>query len=257
MAASEGLAQQPILEIRLPGVGQRLVQARLTADGILKLPTEPLRELTGEDLGDATYLSLASLRSRLGPGVDIEYDTRRALVRIHDPLGRLAAKRAQFDRRRAEDLSRPREFSLGGPYGSLTTDIGGGSIVQGGWNFGRLALGGAYSTESGHRWDASVRPFDRIYVTYQDGERFASRLGVRWAGGPTFIETSYAPGTGDLRARAATSLGPWTFYAQDDGAAAISYTSDVQLTLGRTPEGFVTRVSYGRYPSALSVPRVR
>jgi hypothetical protein len=251
------MAQQPILEIRLPGVGETLVQARLTDDGTLELPAEPLRELTGEDVGDAPYLSLASLQAQLGPGVDVVYDPRRALVQIRDPLGRLAASRARFDELRAENISRPREFLLGGPYGSLTTDIGGGSLVEGGWNFGRAALGGAYSTESGYRWDVSVQPLNRVYVTFQDGERFDSRLTVRWAGGPTFVETSYAPATGDFRARAATSLGPWTFYAQDDGGAAITYTGPVQLTLGRTTDGFVTRVAYGRYPSPLSIPYVR
>lgn len=257
VVASAALAQQPILEVRVPGGAQTLVQARLTEDGVLELPIEPLRELTGEDLGDAAYLSLAALRSRLGPGVEVHYDAQRALVRIQDPTGRLAATRALLDESRAESLSRPREFSLGGPYGSLTTDTGGGSLVAGGWNFGRLALGGAYSTESGQRWNVAVRPLERMYVTYQDGDRFASRIGVRWAGGPTFLETSYAPGTGDLRGRAATSLGAWTLYAQEDGTAAISYTADVQLTLGRTPDGFVTRISYGRYPSPLTVPRVR
>lgn len=255
--SSTAYAQQPIIEVSLPGVGQVLVQARLAEDGMLELPVEPLRELIGEELGKAAYLSLPSLQSRLGPGVDLEYDNRRALVRIRDPLGRLAASRALFDRRRAEDRSRPQEFVLGGPYGTLTADFEGASLVEGGWNFGRLAFGGAHSTESGSRWNASVRPLRRLYLTYQDGERFGPRIGARWAGGRTFVETSYSPETGDLLARAATSRGPWTFYAREDGTAAISHASVVQVTLGRTPDGVVTRVSYGRNPSPLSVPRVR
>lgn len=253
---SPSIAQQPILEVSLPGVGQTLVQARLTEEGVLELPVEPLRELTGEALEGSEYLSIPSLQDLLGPGVAVEYDSRRAVVRIRDTMGRLAATRGLFDRRRAEQRARPEGFVLGGPYGSFTTEFGGGSRVEGGWNFGRLVLGGAHSTETGSRWNASVEPFRRTYLTYTDGDRYGPRFGLRWAGGPTFLEAAYSPEDGDWEARAATSVGPWTFYVQEDGSAAVSHTSVVQVTLGRTPDGFVTRLSYGRLPSPLSLPRV-
>ena len=254
---SAAAAQQPILEVRLPGVGEILVQARLTEDGILELPVEPLEELTGEEFGGMDFLSIPALQSHLGPGILVDYDSSRALVRIRDSAGRLAATRASYDRRRAESRVRPDGFLIGGPYGSLTTEFGGGSLVDGGWNFGRFAVGGSHSTESGSRWNVSVEPYRRTFLTYQDGDRYGPRFGLRWVGGPTFFEATYSPDEGDWSARAATSAGPWTFYLQEDGAASISHTSTVQVTLGRTADGIVTRLSYGRYPSPLSVPRLR
>jgi hypothetical protein len=255
-SASAGRAQQPILEVSLPGVGQTLVQGQLTEDGVLELPTAPLEELTGEELGDVAYVSLPALRSALGAGVEIEYDSRRALIRISDPMGRLAATRRLYDQRLASGQGRPTSFLLGGPYAVLTAESGGRSLFEGGWNFGRVSVGVAQSTETGPRWNASVRVLQRAYLSYQDAEGRGPAFGLRWAGGRTFVETVYAPETEDFRARAATSLGPWTFYAQEDGTAAISHRSVVQVTVGHTPEGFATRLSYGRHPSPLSVPRV-
>lgn len=254
---STGSAQQPILEINVPGVGQALVQAQLDEDGVLFLPTAPIAELTGEELGENAYLSLASLRAALGPGVDINYDSRRAVLRIRDPMGRLAATRALFGRRKAEKEARPVDLLLDGPYAALTTEVGGGTLVEGGWNFGALAVGAARSTQSGLRWNASLRVLRQAYLTYVDTEDRGPTFGARWAAGPTFVGTSYTPGVGDLRVRAATSVGPWTFFVQDDGTASVSHRSVVQVTVGHTPNGFVTRLSYGRHPSPLVVPRVR
>ena len=251
-----GHAQQPILEIEIAGVGQTLVQARLTEDGVLELPVAPIGELSGEDFDDRDWISLTELRTVLGPAVEIEYDARRALIRIRDPMARLAATQAQYDRRKSESAARPASFLLSGPYAALTAELDGGSLFEGGWNFGSASVGGAYSTESGARWDASVRLLDRAYVTYRDAESRAAAFGFRWSGGPTFFETNYAPESGDFRARAAASLGPWTFYVQEDGTATVSHRSVVQVTVGRSPDGFVTRLSYGRHPSPLSVPRV-
>lgn len=254
---STGSAQQPILAIRVPGVGQTLVQARLDGDGVLLLPTEPIEGLTGEEVGEDAYLSLASLRTVLGPAVDIDYDSRRAVLRIRDPMGRLAATRALFDRRKAEGEARPVDLLFGGPYAALTTEVGGGTLVEGGWNFGPLAVGAARSTQSGLRWNASLRVLRQAYLTYVDTDDRGPSFGARWAAGPTFVGTSYTPGAGDLRVRAATSVGPWTFYVQDDGTASVSHRSVVQVTMGQTSDGFVTRLSYGRHPSPLAVPRVR
>lgn len=249
-------AQQPILEVELAGVSRTLVQGRMTDEGVLELPTAPLEELTGEDLGEAEYVSLPGLDGLLGPDIGVHYDPRRAVVRIQDPLNRLVATRRLFDRRQAEVRSRPSEFLLGGPYAAATVDSEGRNLVEGGWNFGRFAVGLARSTETGLRWNASARLLERTYLTYQDADTRGQQLGVRWAGGSTFADVVWAAETGDFRARMATTVGPWTVYLQEDGTAAVSHRSDVQVTVGRTPDGFVSRVSYGRSPSPLSVPRV-
>lgn len=250
-------AQEPILEVRLENVGQTLVRARLTPNGMIELPAAPLEELTGEDLGDAEYLSLPSLSELLGPQVEVEYDPRRALLLIRDLLGGLAATRALHARRQAVAQTRPRNFSGAGPFGSLTAELDGGRLIEGGWSFGRVAAAAGHSTESGARWGVSGRFLSQTYVTYDDGERRDPRLGLRWAGGRTFVNGSYVPAEGDLHLQAATSLGPWTAVFQEDGSAALSYRAGVQITLARTPDQYVTRISFGRNPSPFSFPRVR
>lgn len=257
VAAPAGYAQQPILEVRLTGVGQTLVQARLSEDGVLELPADALEELTGEDLGKVRYVSIPALTRLLGPGVLLDYDANRALLLIRDSLGRLPATRAAFKSREARSRAQPTGFLVDGPYGSLTTESAGGRLIEGGWSFDRFAVGGAHSTESGFRWNASARLFERAYLTYDDGDGpRESRFGLRWAAGRTLLQGSYTPESGDLRAQAATSLGPWTLFLRQDGTAALSHRSVVQVTVGRTPDGVVTRVSFGRYHSPLAVPRI-
>jgi hypothetical protein len=248
-------AQQPILQVRLNGVGATLVQARLSGDGTLELPLAPLEELTGEELGDAEYVSLPALGVLLGPAVELDYDPRRALLSILDTLGGLAATQTLFARREAESRTRPGEFRIGGPFGSLTTDLEGARLIEGGWNVGRFVVGGAHSTESGTRWSASARLLDQAYLTYDGGERRDPRFGMRWAGGPTFVQGSYSADDG-LQAQVASTLGPWAVFLRDDGSAALTYRAGVQVTVGRTPDGAVTRISFGRNPSPFTVPRV-
>lgn len=253
------LAQQPILEVRLAGVGQILVQGRLTSDGTLELPVAPIEELTGEDLGEMPFLSIETLSEALGPQVEVDYDPRRALLLLRDPLGSLAATQELRDIRQAEARGTPANVFSGGPYGALTADIDGDRLLEGGWSFGWLALSAAHSTLSGGRWGLSVRPLPRTWLTYGDSEEGNARFGLRWAGGRTFVRTSYVPATEKFRGQAATSFGRWTAFLQEDGSAALTFRTprSGQITVARTPDQYSTRLSFGRNPSPFNLPVVR
>ena len=86
LSPAAAVGQEVLIEVRYPRV-QRQVLIRASHDsasGALTLPTDPLAELTGEDLpGDR--LTLGQLRHAFGPGVRVEYDPNRAVVWIRDP----------------------------------------------------------------------------------------------------------------------------------------------------------------------------
>lgn len=255
--SSPAMAQQPLVEVRLEGVGSVLVQGQLTSQGLLEVPIAPLEELTGERLGDSDYLTLGLLSRALGPQVDVDYRPRLALLVLRDPLRTLAATRSRLQRQQAEARGRPSGLLAPGWYGALTADERGERLVQGGWTGGRFAVQAIHSTLSGARWSLSARPFSRLWLTYEDGERGRASYGLRWAAGRTFVRASYVPGSDDLRGQAGASLGPWTAFVQEDGSAALTWTGPFNVTLARTPDGVATRLVIGRRSPPFILPRVR
>lgn len=246
--------------MRLDGLESVLVQGRLTPGGTLEVPIPPLEELTGEELSDEPFLSLAALSYALGPQVEVEYDPRRALLAIRDPFRSLSAMKALVDRRHAEARGLPPEVFAGGFYGSITADSDEDRLVEGGWSFGWVAVSAAHSTITGGAWGLSVQPISGTWLSYGDSEKGSASFSLRWFGGRTFARAAYAVDTEDLGAQAGISLGSWTGYVQreqQDWSGAVTLRGPVNFTVARMPDRLTTRVSFGRHPSPFSLPRVR
>lgn len=259
-AAAPCVAQRPILEVRLSGVGTVLVEGRLTAAGTLELPVAPIEELIGKSLGALPFLPLSALQGALGEQVRMEYDPRRALIVIDDPLRLLPAVRARDERSEAGARATPAIVYGRGPFSSITADEDGERLLEAGWNFGRLAVNVARSTVSGDQWGVAVQPVAGTWLTYQDGGRGRPTYAIRWARGRTFVHTSYASADESLRAQLGTSVGPLTMFVQReprDWNAAVTLRGPMQVTIARVRERLAARISIGRNLSPFSLPRVR
>lgn len=254
------LAQRPVLEVRLDGVGDVLVEGRLTPGGVLELPAAPIEALTGARLGEGDFLSLDALSRTLGPQVVVEYDPRLALLRLRDPSRSLPATRARYQELAAAARSSPNNTYGRGPFSAVTADSDGEGLVEVGWNFGRFAINATRSTLGGDRWGIAVQPLSRTWIAYQEIEGRDRSVAVRWAGGRTFARASYATALEALRGQAGVSAGPWTVFLQrepSDWSAALSFRGPMDITLARSNDKFTTRVSIGRTSSPFMLPRVR
>jgi len=258
VSAPKACAQQPILELRVDGIGRTIVQGRLSSDGVLEIPTEPIQELTGEDLAGVPFISIDDLRGVFGPQVDVHYDPRRAMLTIRDPFGVLVASRELRESLRARAAVEPSAAWSQGPYAALTTDWN-DQVYEAGWSFGRLSVGGAHSSFSGTQWGASLRAHRQLWLTYVRHRMGGSDVGVRWAGSGTFVRASYDTTRRDVAFQAAATLESFTAYVRDDGGTALSYRipHSGMVTVARTTDGFTTRVSIGRPQSPFSIPMVR
>ncbi|HSM36076.1 MAG TPA: hypothetical protein VK837_06730 [Longimicrobiales bacterium] len=259
-AADPCLAQTPVLQVRLGAVGEVLVEGRLTSNGVLQLPVDPLEELTGKELGDTEFLSMDELARALGPQVEVVYDPRRALLTLADPFGTLPASRARMEQGTASARATPGLVYGRGLFSTLTADEDGESSVEAGWNFGRVAFNLARSSRTGDRLGLAVQPFRSTWLSLEAREASDTRLGARWATGRSFVRTSYSMDEAMLRGQVGTGVGPWTFYVQrepDDWGAAVTYTGPATVTLARAHEQLRARVSFGRTTSPFSIPGVR
>lgn len=253
-------AQRPILEVRLGGLAQVVVEGRLTADGVLELPREPLEDLTGEDLGEARFLSLQVLSRALGPQVSIDYQPRQALLIIRDPSYSLAANRRRMDRLAAESRAAPDVIFGRGPFGSVTLDARGERSVEAGWQQGRIAVHLMESTLSGTRWGVAAQPLSSTWVAYEHGGPGGGSLSARWVSGRTFARAAYATEQTRLVAQFGTSVGPVSTFVQGldrEWGAAVTIRGPMDLTVAHLDDIFTARVSYGRVLSPFILPRVR
>lgn len=257
--ASPALAQRPVLEVRLDGVGHVLVEGRLTAGGLLELPSTPIQELTGANLGGAEFMSIDDLSRALGAQVGVEYVPRLALLVIRDPGRTLPASRARFESLTAASRATPTEVFGRGPFGSIAADSDGDRLVEAGWNLGRVAVNGSHSTLSGSRWGAAVRPLPRMWLSYQRSELSGSSLNALWAGGRTFARAAYSSDVGKVRGQVGTTVGPVTLYLQrdrDDWSTAVTWRGPVAMTVAHSDERLSTRISFGRTMSPFTLPRI-
>lgn len=267
LSPAAAVGQEVLIEVRYPRV-QRQVLIRASHDsasGALTLPTDPLAELTGEDLpGDR--LTLGQLRRVLGPGVRVEYDPNRAVVYIRDPQGQLSAARQARQRRRANSRAQAGvgfQRTAGGPWSVLTADGAGDARVRAGWQLGRVSVFGSHSTIGDPTWGASVQPFGRTYISYHHGVSRDPRLSLRTAPGPAFLSVRADPTdpAGTVSGRAALSVGRWTVFATDDARGALTYDArSFTLTAGgdpRHPRSLTVRLGLGRDHSHLSIPTLR
>lgn len=254
------LAQRPVLEVRLDGVGDVLVEGRLTPGGILELPAAPIEALTGARLGEADFLSLEALSRALGPQVAVEYDPRLALLRLRDPSRSLPATRARYQELAAEARASPSNIYGRGPFSTVTADSDGEGLVEAGWNFGRLAINATHSTLSGNRWGVAVQPLARTWLSYEESEGRGRFVAVRWAGGRTFARASYSTAPEAVRGQVGASAGPWTVFLQReprDWSAALTFRGPMDITVAHTNDQFTTRIAFGRTSSPFMLPRVR
>lgn len=258
-AASPALAQRPVLEIRLDGVGHVLVEGRLSSEGLLELPTAPIHELIGANLGGAEFMSLDELSQTLGAQVSVEYIPRLALLVIRDPGRSLPASRARFESLTASSRATPAEVFGRGPFGSIVADSDGDRLVEGGWNLGRVAVNGSHSTVSGNRWGAAVRPFGRMWLSYQNSERSGSSVNALWAGGRTFARAAYSSHIGKVRGQVGTTVGRLTLFLQgepDDWSTAVTVRGPVVVTIAHSDDRLSSRISFGRTMSPFTLPRI-
>lgn len=259
IAASPALAQRPVLEVRLDGVGHVLVEGRLSPGGLLELPTAPIHELIGASLGGAEFMSLDELSRTLGTQVSVEYVPRLALLVIRDPGRTLPASRARFESLSAASRATPAEVFGRGPFGSIVADSEGDRLVEGGWNFGRVAVNASHSTLSGSRWGAAVRPLGRMWLSYQAGEQGGSSVSALWAGGRTFARAAYSSEVGKMRGQLGTTLGRVTVFLQrepDDWSTAVTVRGPVALTIAHSDDRLSSRISFGRTMSPFTLPRI-
>lgn len=258
--ATPAVAQRPVLEVRLDGVGNVLVEGRLTPGGVLELPAAPIEALTGARLGEGDFLSLDALSRTLGPQVVVEYDPRLALLRLRDPSRSLPATRARYQELAAEARGSPNNFYGRGPFSAVTADSDGEGLVEAGWNFGRFAVNATHSTLSGDRWGVAVQPLARTWLSYEESEGRGRFMAVRWAGGRTFARASYATAVEAVRGQIGASAGPWTVFLQReprDLSAALTFRGPMDITVAHSNDQFTTHVAIGRSSSPFMLPRVR
>lgn len=257
-AAERALGQEPLVEVRLNGVGTELVQGRMDARGRLQLPVGPLEDLTGEDLGPGSWLDLETLQDRLGPQVRVEYRPRQALVVVHDTYDVLAA--SESDRAEAEAAARSEPPDLqSGPWATAVTD-GRDASVRAGFDVWRLTASATYSTVNSHRWTLSARPLDRVWVSYRDGIEFDPRLSLRASRGPFFGTASVNVETRQVDGRASAVLGPFTVFGTTSRTGGVGFRGDeFSVVLGRSADDrYLVRTSIGaRRFSTVAVPRIR
>jgi hypothetical protein len=259
VVASPALAQRPVLEVRLEGVGHVLVEGRLSSGGLLELPTAPIHELTGASLGGLEFMSLDELARTLGAHISVEYVPRLALLVIRDPARSLPASRARFESLTAASRATPAEVFGRGPFGSLTADSDGERFAEGGWNLGRVAVNGSHSTLSGSRWGAAVRPLGRMWISYQASDRRGSSVNALWAGGRTFARAAYNSDVGRLQGQIGTNIGRLTVFLQrepSDWSTAVTVRGPLAVTIAHTDDRFSSRVSFGRIMSPFTLPRI-
>lgn len=254
------LAQRPVIEVRLEGVGDVLVEGRLTPGGVLEVPAAPIETLTGARIEEDDFLSLDALSRALGPQVVVEYDPRLALLRLRDPSRSLPATRTRYEELTAEARATPSNIYGRGPFSAVTADSRGESLVEAGWNFGRLAINASHSTLSGNRWGVAVQPLSRTWLSYEASDGRGSFVAVRWAGGRTFARASYSTALEAARGQLGASAGPWTVFLQReprDWSAALTFRGPMDITAAHTNDQFTTRIAFGRTASPFMLPRVR
>jgi hypothetical protein len=232
-----------------------LVEAVLTADSTLYLPSDPVARFLGVTFA-APWITPDDLR-RAYPTVTVAWLPRESRVMILDPLRVLPA--SQRAHQAVVARSRP-GFGVpvrSGLFTSVSADDRGAYLADVGYHFrGRATVWLRESSARGSAWAVTLAPSSALYVSYADAEDGPPALSGRVAAGPLWVSTRWSPDRWD--ADALLLAGRVAVFASTRETFAVTINAaPVGVQVGWTGQHTTARLTYGPVmPSPFTVPTV-
>jgi hypothetical protein len=252
-----------LVVVALLSTGQeKMVEALLSADSVLQVPSADVAALFGEPVSPAPYLSLKDLQHSY-PALSIAWDVRALRLTVADPQRVLRASRDYYSglERQARGAA-PYAVTVSGPYMAFTGDDSARTALDVGYSWrGRLALQARRSNVSGTTWSVGLAPAPFLFATLSGvhalhGAHVTSAT-ARLALGPLWLQPSWA--NGHASADALVALGPFALFASSRNAVVVTITGrSGALQLGRSARGTAARFSVGPalFASPFSIPTI-
>jgi hypothetical protein len=187
-------ARTVLVQVVLVSTNERvLVEAVLTADSTLYLPTEPVHELLGIGGPSGQLVTVAELQAAY-PTAQVVWVPSELRVLIFDPLEVFAATR----KARAESVARTQvAFNLpvqSGPFASIAVDDSLRGVLDLGYSYrGRASFAARVDDRGAGSWGVTVAPDPRLFLTITDATQGPLTVSGRVAAGPVWLSTSYTP----------------------------------------------------------------
>jgi len=237
---------QVLVAVELLGVHARTIEARYALpDSTLELPAGELRELFGVTV-PVPWVALPALEAAY-PSVMFTWIPRELRLLVQDPREVLPASRDARAAllRRAQSANPFAYRAFAGPFGAVTADDSGRSLLELGYSLrGRASVTGSY-LPAAHRglWTAAVTPWSALSLSISGDARVQSATG-RLAIGPTWAFATWSAGAVQLDGLVA--LGPVAIFASSRHSYLVTLTrAGVAVQAGRTPQQTTVRLSFG------------
>src|SRR6266550_2515493 len=249
--------QQPtrpnlLVDVQLVGVEQTVMEAVLSQDSTLSLPTQELSALLGIVLPAVTWTPLTALRAQF-PSLRVTVNLRGLAVYIEDELEVLTATRNVREKQRRQAQRAP-VIIPSGPAFALSVDNRGASLVDASYSlqgrvFGQVRSGsllprpGSIVQHGATSWALSVIPTPALFLAYSDGDQQRPQATGRLALGPTWVSANWT--TTQWSADGLLALGRLSVFVSTRNTYAITLRAPVAVQLGRTGKITTARVSVG------------
>lgn len=224
-----------------------LVQAVLSDDSTLHLPTPPMSELLGVSFS-APWIAVTELQAAY-PATRIVWEPRTLRVLVFDPQRSLPATRAVY----AEIVARTQAAFLlpvqSGPFVALAVDDSLHTLLDVGYSFrGRAAFAGRVDETGAGSWALIAAPSSHVFLSYQDGVYQPPYVSGRVSAGPFWLSASATPHSpvemsglirfrGDVQAFASRQYAVVTINRSHQLAVSVAYDWVRHRTAARVSAG--------------------
>jgi hypothetical protein len=242
-----------LVDVRLLGVGDVMVEATMTDDSGLVLAAPPVFALLGLGVPPTATVALDAIRRRY-PIVTFAWLPRELALIIEDPRGVLPATATA--RSAIERVARGAFTALSGPFATLTGDDRGRSAAEAGYTWrGRVAVSARRPAVGPATWAATLAPSPALVAGVTGADRRVTSATWRLALGPAWAFTTWAPG-GRLAFDGLVAVPHAALFASTRDVYVLTIlTAPLGVQLGRSGSHITARVTYGPVgPSPFVVP---